>query len=284
MIKDKRPTVADLRAWKGKRALTQILIRSLDEAAAVAQAGIEMASVDESHWSPAYRAVMPDTFVTVGLNYAHHATTDDYLRAAFAAIRVGADAVYCAASVETIRRMYAEAIPVVSHVGLIPTRRTWTGGYKAVGTTAASALEVWEDVQRLEKAGAFAVEMEVVPDRVAAEIGKRTRLILLSMGGGPHCDCQYLFAEDILGTHDEHYPRHSKRYRDFRAEYVRLQSERVSAFEEFRTDVISGKYPAREHCVSIRDSELASFVGALPEESKNPSPTQKIFSMELQSS
>jgi 3-methyl-2-oxobutanoate hydroxymethyltransferase len=266
VIKDTRPTVADLRALKGKSVLTQILVRSLDEAAACAAAGVEMASVDETAWSAAYREVMPETFVTVGLLYGMHSTTDEYLRAAFKAIRVGADAVYCAASVETIGRMYAEGIPVVSHVGLIPTKRTWTGGYKAVGTTAASALKIWSDVQRLEEAGAFAVEMEVVPDRVAAEIGRRTSLLLLSMGGGPHCDCQYLFAEDVLGTHDEHYPRHSKRYHDFRTEYRRLQDLRVSAFKEFRDDVRSGKYPAPEHCVSIRDAELAAFVKALPDQ------------------
>jgi len=66
--------------------------------------------------------------------------------------------------------------------------------------------------------------MEVVPDRVAAEISKRTSMLVLSMGGGAGCDCQYLFAEDILGMHDGHYPRHSKRYRNFLAEIRTLAS------------------------------------------------------------
>lgn len=264
MIKNNRLTVADLRALKGKRVLTQVLVRSVEEAAAAAQAGIEMVSVDETDWSPAYRAAMPNTFVTVGLQFGQRVTTEDYLRAAFSAMRIGADAVYSAASVETIARMYAEGIPVVSHIGLIPTRCTWTGGFKAAGTTAASAIKVWRDACRLEEAGAFAVEMEVVPDRVAAEISKRTSLLTLSMGGGPHCDCQYLFAEDILGTHCEHYPRHSKRYRDFKSEFIRLQKERIAAFQEFRRDVESGSYPAREHCVCISDAELAAFLRGLP--------------------
>lgn len=265
MIKDKRPTVADLRAWKGERQLTQILVRSIDEAAACAHAGIEMVSVDETVWSTDYRQAMPDIFVTVGLLYGIHATAEEYLRAAFAAILTGADAVYCAASLQTIRRLYAEGIPVVSHVGLIPTKRTWTGGYKAVGTTAAGALQIWRDLQLIEDAGAFAAEIEVVPDRVAAELGKRTSLLLLSMGAGPNCDCQYLFAEDILGAHDEHYPRHSKRYRNFRQEYCRLQNERIAAFKAFRDDVVSGNYPAPEHCVRISDIEHSIFLSALSE-------------------
>lgn len=264
MIKNNRLTVADLRALKGKRMLTQVLVRSVDEAAAAAQAGIEMVSVDETIWSAAYRAVMPNTFVTVGLLYGTHATAEDYIRAAFSAMRVGADAVYSAASVETIARMYAEGIPVVSHVGLIPTKATWTGGFRAIGKTAESALKIWSDVQRLEAAGAFAIEMEVVPEQVAAEIGKRTSMLLLSMGGGPFCDCQYLFAEDILGTHDEHYPRHSKRYRNFKAEFDRLQKERIAAFREFREDVAANRYPAPEHCLAISEVELSRFVKRLP--------------------
>jgi 3-methyl-2-oxobutanoate hydroxymethyltransferase len=264
MVKNNRPTVADLRALKGKRVLTQVLVRSTEEAAAAAQAGIEMVSVDETDWSPAYRAAMPNTFVTVGLQYGQRVTAENYLRAAFSAMNIGADAVYSAASTETIARMYAEGIPVVSHIGLIPTRCTWTGGFKAVGTTAASALKVWRDALRLEEAGAFAVEVEVVPDRIAAEISKRTSLFTLSMGGGSHCDCQYLFAEDILGMHCDHYPRHSKRYRDFRSEFTRLQMQRVAAFQEFRCDVESRAYPAPEHCVRISDAELATFLRGIP--------------------
>jgi 3-methyl-2-oxobutanoate hydroxymethyltransferase len=242
------------------------MVRSKEEAAAAAQADIEMITVEDADWSQAFRQAAGDVFVTVGLSYGVHATTDEYLRSAFAALRIGADAVYTAASVETIARMYAEGIPVVSHVGLIPSRRTWTGGYRAVGTTASSALKIWRDVQRLECAGAFAVEMEVVPDRVAAAIAGRTDLLLISMGGGPHCDCQYLFAEDILGSHGEHYPRHSKRYRDFKSEYERLQKERVAAFGEFRHDVDSGVYPAPEHCVRIAEAELANFLSEMAEE------------------
>ena len=38
---------------------------------------------------------------------------------------------------------------------------------------------------------------------------------------------KYLFAEDVLGTNTGHYPRHSKRHRDFAAEHRRLQGERI---------------------------------------------------------
>ena len=60
-------------------------------------------------------------------------------------------------------------------------------------------MQVLDHVRQLEDIGCFGVELEVVPDRVALEISKRTNLVLLGMGAGPHADAQYLFAEDVLG-------------------------------------------------------------------------------------
>ncbi len=101
------------------------------------------------------------------------------------------------------------------------------------------------------------------PARVAAEISKRTSLFLMSMGAGAGADAQYLFAEDVLGYSRGHRPRHAKVYRNFRAEYDRLQRERVAAFKEFRADVESGAYPEEKHLVSIAEAEFEAFLAGL---------------------
>src|ERR1700722_20233133 len=101
-FRSQRPTIADLLARKGKCQLTQVFVRTLDEATAAEAAGIEMVNLAEDCWTHDYRAAMPQAFVTVGLMYGVHANADDYIRAAFAAMRIGADAVYSAASIETI--------------------------------------------------------------------------------------------------------------------------------------------------------------------------------------
>jgi 3-methyl-2-oxobutanoate hydroxymethyltransferase len=176
---------------------------------------------------------------------------------------MGGDAFYCAGSLDTITKLAAEGIPVVGHVGLIPARATWTGGFKAVGKTAAQAMQVYQHVKALEAAGAVAAEIEVVPARVASEISKRTSLTLMSMGAGSGCDAQYLFAEDVLGYSRGHQPRHAKVYRNFRAEYNRLQRERIAAFQEFRSEVEKGAYPEDKHLVPIADAEFESFVKGL---------------------
>jgi 3-methyl-2-oxobutanoate hydroxymethyltransferase len=151
----------------------------------------------------------------------------------------------------------------VGHVGLIPARATWTGGFKAVGKTAAEAMQVYQHAKALEAAGAVAAEIEVVPARVASEISKRTSLFLMSMGAGSGCDAQYLFAEDVLGYSRGHKPRHAKVYRNFRAEYDRLERERVAAFQEFRGDVGRGAFPEDKHLVPIADAEFEAFMKRL---------------------
>ena len=262
-MKHARMTVADLRAFKGQRQLTMLYVDTLEEAAAAAAAGIDILSIVDTVWNPDMRKAAGSCFVQVGLLYGELCTYEDYLRAAHRVIQLGGDAVYCAASLDTIRKLAAEGIPVIGHVGLIPSKATWTGGFKAVGKTAQSALEVYSQVKALEAAGAIGAELEVVPDKVAAEISARTSLIMLSMGAGPGGDAQYLFAEDVLGYTRGHQPRHAKVYRNFRAEYDRLQQERIAAFSEFRADVASGAYPEPRHLVSIPDAEFTAFMKGL---------------------
>ncbi len=260
----KRPTIADLRAVKGKRQLTMLRVTTMEEAEAAEKAGIDIVSITpELILNPAYREVAPSLFSMPGENFYEIGTADDFVRWSFKMVKAGADAVYCSASTATIKRMADEAIPVIGHVGLIPSRRTWTGGFRAVGKTADSAMEIFEAVRQLEAAGAFGAEIEVVPVEVAEAISKRTSLFLLSMGAGTGCDAQYLFAEDILGANRGHMPRHSKVSRNFAAEYDRLQQERIAAFREYVADVESKAYPEEKHIVRMPPAELKAFLDRL---------------------
>jgi 3-methyl-2-oxobutanoate hydroxymethyltransferase len=259
-----RPTVADLRAIKGKRQLTMLRVMTLEEAEAAERAGVDIVSIPpDLLLDPRYRDAAPSLFSMPGDNFYEIGTADDFVRWAFRMYKAGADAVYCSASFATIKRMADEAIPVIGHVGLIPSRRTWTGGWKAVGKTAEGALEILSAVRQLEEAGAFGAEIEVVPVEVAAAISQRTSLFLISMGAGTGCDAQYLFAEDVLGQNRSHVPRHSKVYRNFAAEYDRLQAERVAAFSEFVEDCNSRAYPEERHIVHMDPAELAKFMDAI---------------------
>merc|ERR1712087_429628 len=130
------------------------------------------------------------------------------------------------------------------------------------------AKKVYDNVMALEAAGCIAIEMEVVPAKVAAEITKRTKMLVFSMGSGPDCDGQFIFSEDILATHKGHFPRHS-------VTHAHLMDDAVRALGRYRDDVFSGAYPTASHCIKIKDEEFARFMEAIKQ---LPSPTPPISS------
>jgi 3-methyl-2-oxobutanoate hydroxymethyltransferase len=257
----KKPTIADVRANKGKYQYTMMRVESWEELAAAEEAGIDMVSVPpELLVQKQFRSVAPSLFAVPGMAlYSAPSSIDAYLEWAYKMMEAGADAVYCAASFETVERMASAYIPVIGHVGLVPHYCTWTGGFKAVGKTAKAAMDIYERCKRYEEAGAFGVEIEVVPPEVTEEIAKKTTLFLVSMGGGAGGDCQYLFACDVLGANTGHVPRHSKKYADLAAEYARIQDIRVNAFKAYVKDVQTGVYPSAPYLVAAPGDEMAAF-------------------------
>lgn len=255
-------TVRDLLAHKGKGQLTEINVVSPEQAAAAEAAGIEIIVSGNRALRDELRSAAPDTHFCFGLTYGKHSNSDEAKRAAFEAMEAGADSVYCAMHYDTVEAMAREGIPVVGHVGLIPQKSLWTG-LRAIGKTADEAREILRSVRRYEEAGAFAVEIEVVPHQLAEAISKSTPLVTISMGSGGGCDVQYLFAIDLLGETRGHVPRHARVYRDFAAEYDRLQSQRIEAFSEFRNDVLSGAFPASAETVTMPEKEWKAFSSEL---------------------
>ena len=258
-----RLTVADMLASRGKTQHVNVYVETVEEAAAAVAAGVTMITAGAAYMNSAFREAAPRAFINSGYGFGVLATADDYLRDALRLLNEGADSYYCVGGLRTIEYLASEGVPVVSHVGLIPSKRTWTGGWKAVGKTADSALDVWKRVRQLEDAGAFAAEIEVVPEPVATAIAQRTSLFMISMGSGAGCHAQYLFSQDILGYNSEHVPRHAKQYRNFAVEHERLQRERENAFRELVDEVHSGEYPAPEHKVGINQAELKKFLNFL---------------------
>lgn len=260
----KKMTARDIRALKGKRQISKLSVLSTEHAAAAEEAGIDMLSTTfDKRLFPAMRSAAPTPFFVTGVPFGTNAGAEDELRAAFMTKSAGADGFYTAMRLEVVELLAKEAIPVIGHVGLVPSKKTWTGGLNPVGKTADEALALFKRVKAYESAGAFALEIELVPERIASEIARRTSLILLSMGSGEHCDGQFLFAIDVLGETEGHVPRHAKVYRDFRAEHARMHAERVAAFAEYRNDIAAGDYPAEGHKVRIDDVQFERFVDQL---------------------
>jgi 3-methyl-2-oxobutanoate hydroxymethyltransferase len=260
-------TVKNLRDLKGKRVLVETLPFSPEEAAAAEEAGIDTMKVrfDPKQPAPAaaIRQAAPNTFMAFSVPLLAAASETEAVRLAYDAMAIGADAIMCQWSPRFVAAAAEAGVPVQGHAGLVPRKSTWTGGLSAVGKTLDEALWVYREIKALEKAGAYAVEVEVIPEQLLAEITKRTALLTSSIGGGGGGDIQFLFAEDILGNNPPPYPRHSKQYRNLYQMKEAMQAERVAGFKAFIDDVQSGDFPAEEHVIKAPNQLMDQFLAAV---------------------
>ena len=97
-----------------------------------------------------------------------------------------------------------------------------------------------DDALALQRAGAFALVMEMVPAPVAAQVTKALDIPTIGIGAGPDCDAQVLVWTDMAGLNGGKAPRFVKRYADLRG--VLRQ-----AALDYADDVRGGTFPAPEH-------------------------------------
>jgi 3-methyl-2-oxobutanoate hydroxymethyltransferase len=260
-------TVKDLRDQKGVRVLVETLPFSPEEAAAAEEAGIDTMKVrfDPAQPEPAaaIRRAAPNTFMAFSVPLLAAASETEAVRLAYDAMAIGADAIMCQWSPRFVAAAAEAGVPIQGHAGLVPRKSTWTGGLRAVGKTLDEAIAVFQAIKALENAGAYAVEVEVIPEELLVEMSKRTTLMTSSIGAGSGGDIQFLFAEDILGNNPPPYPRHSKQYRDLYKLKQAMQEERVAGFKAFVDDVHENRFPGPEHIIKAPAGLIGDFVKAV---------------------
>lgn len=255
-------TVADVVAAQQRtQPLVQVTAGTAAEAAAAQEAGIDMV-VCLGAAVPDVRAGSSTLFVTAAIDFGGAVTEDDILAAAFESLQAGADAVITARGLRSVERLAHEDIPVMGHLGFVPKKANLYGGVRAVGKTADEAIRLLEQFDRLEAAGAFAVECELIPARVMSLIRARTGMTTISLGSGPDADVMFLFMNDICGE-SPRAPRHARAYGDLASLHEQVRQARVRALEAFRADAVSGAFPGDAEVASISDDELSELVARL---------------------
>jgi 3-methyl-2-oxobutanoate hydroxymethyltransferase len=253
-----RPSVRDLLCQKGTHKFLQMHVDNELEAEAAQEAGIGILTCEVDERLPHIRAAAPSTFIQASGPQKEVCSPSDGIRRGFEALEAGADAFYFAGSLGIVEAMAKEGIPVTGHIGLVPRWATWTN-FRAIGKTPEEAAGLYGTMKALESAGAWAVEVEVVPVKIACFLTRNTGMLTEGMGCGSACDTQYLFSCDILGTNPGRYPRHSKKYADVNEALRGVQRLRVDAFREFVEDVASATYPKAEHMVDVDDAVFEKF-------------------------
>ena len=256
---DRTVTVASIIAARGTRPpLVQVTAGTAEEAAAAEESGIDMV-VCMAGAVAAVREGSSRLFVTAAIDFDGAVTDDDLLADAFDALGAGADAVITARRFEAVERIASEDIPVMGHLGFVPKKSTLFGGVRAVGRSAGEAVSLWQKFRRLEDAGAFAVECELIPANLMREINVRTGLVTISLGSGPDTDVVFLFSSDICGE-SPRTPRHARTYADLASMHAAISRERVRALSAFRSDVASGAFPSEDEVVIVDRNVIRDFV------------------------
>jgi 3-methyl-2-oxobutanoate hydroxymethyltransferase len=135
----------------------------------------------------------------------------------------------------TVRRLVQVGIPVLGHVGLTPQSVRQLGGYRQQGNTPESGERILQEAIALERAGAFGVVLEHIPDALAQTITQQISIPTIGIGAGAHCDGQILVAADLLGLSDWQ-PTFAK-------VYANLRERGIQAAREFIQDVRDRQFP-----------------------------------------
>jgi 3-methyl-2-oxobutanoate hydroxymethyltransferase len=154
-----------------------------------------------------------------------------------------------------VRAIVKAGIPVQGHLGLTPQSAAQLGGFKVQARSAEAGKKLIEEARALCDAGCFSVVLEAVPAEIAAMVTEAVPVPTIGIGAGPDCDGQVLVMHDVVGLFDRFVPRFVK-------QYAQLGQELQKAVEQYRSDVESGAFPAREHSFFLDAEELAKLRGS----------------------
>ncbi len=145
-----------------------------------------------------------------------------------------------------IEAITKSSIPVVGHIGMTPQSVNMFGGFKVQGKDKAAAAKIIVDARAIEKAGACAVVLECVPDKLASYISESLTIPTIGIGAGNGCDGQVLVYQDMLGMYSDFTPKFVKKFAD-------IGEMMKSAFKEYINETKSGTFPYVENTFKMND-------------------------------
>jgi len=158
---------------------------------------------------------------------------------------------------DRIRAIVEAGIPIVGHLGLTPQSVSALGGFRVQGKGAEQAKRIIDSAKALEKAGAFMIVFEMVPDRVCKLITERAEnCIIMSLGSGPHAHGQLLIYHDMFGLYPKFKPRMAKVYGNA-GEVI------LNGLKQYVQEVTTRTFPQRDNYFTMPDEEYDKLLKLL---------------------
>ncbi len=158
---------------------------------------------------------------------------------------------------DRITGIVAAGIPAIGHLGLTPQSASALGGFRLQGKSALQAKKIADDAKALEKAGAFMILLELVPDRLCQLITQRAEnCIIMSLGSGPNAHGQLLIYHDLFGLYPKFTPRMAKVYGNA-GEVI------LNGVKQYVAEVSDGRFPQPENYFGMKDEEYTELLAML---------------------
>ncbi len=172
----------------------------------------------------------------------------------------GCDAIKLEGGVEMADRLAGivrAGIPAMGHLGLTPQSASALGGFRVQGKGAQQAKRIVESAKALEDAGAYAILLEMVPDRLCKLITERAeKCFIISLGSGPHAHGQLLIYHDMFGLYPRFKPKMAKVFGE--AGKVILEG-----LQRYVAEVSGRTFPQPENWFGMPDEEYEELLRLL---------------------
>lgn len=263
-----RPSIIDLKQMKGERKITMLTAYDATMAGLLSGSEVDVLLVGDSlgmvmlgydstvpvtmdemiHHCRAVRRGAPEKFVLGDMPFgSYHTGHRDaiinghrFLKEADCdAVKLEGGRSMCG----VVEALVEAGVPVMAHIGLTPQTASQLGGYKLQGKGMDEAAALLEDALALEKAGAFGLLMECVPDSLAAVITESLTIPTIGIGAGAGCDGQVLVIHDLLGMFEGFRPK-------FVQQFAHLAPLIRGGVDDYCTAVQNGNFPAKQHSFS----------------------------------
>ena len=215
---------------------------------------ISVTMEDMIHHAKAVAKGAPDALVVVDMPFMSYQTSayDAVVNAGRLMKEGRANAVKLEGGKEVcpqIEAIVAAGIPVCAHLGLTPQSINAFGGFKVQGKTEAAAQKLIDDALAVQDAGAFAVVLECVPEKLATLVTEKLDIPTIGIGAGNGCDGQVLVYADMLGMFSDFTPKFVKRFAE-------IGPQMTDGFKAYIKEVKDGTYPSAEHTYAIADDVI----------------------------
>lgn len=200
-----------------------------------------------------------NTFIVSDLPFLtyHSSTTETLAHAGRLMQEAGANAVKLEGGgdvISHIAKLTSAGVPVMGHLGLTPQSVGVLGGYKVQAKGSQEASQLLEDAKAIEKAGAFALVLECVPQQLTEIVSSELSIPVIGIGAGVQADGQVLVYHDMIGYGNGHVPKFVK-------QYAQISGTVSYAIQSYITDVKEQSFPEQKHSFNMKEEQLASMYG-----------------------